>query len=337
MKIGNFEIGKKTFIIAEIGSNHDGDFKKAEKMIKKAKMAGANAVKFQIYRAAKLASENLSPLPKMRKYYHTQKERFESLEFTNKQFLKLAKKAKKEKIIFLASVFDEDTVDFFDKILPAFKIASGDFTNLLLIRHIVKKKKPIILSTGLATLKEIELVVKEIPKNRLALLHCVSNYPASIEKANLLSIPFLKEKFGVPVGYSDHVPGSLACLVAVSLGAAIIEKHITLKKRDFGDHFHSLEPSEFKEMIRNIRLIESARGMYGKPPIEQNLEYMKKFLRRSLFAKIDIPKNTTINKNMLIALRPGNGISPLEIDTLIGKKAKRNIRKGEQLKKTDFL
>lgn len=332
MKIGDFDTKKRTFIIAEIGSNHNGDFSLAKAMVRKAAECGVDAVKFQVYNAENLVSRTAPLLSHVKGVHKTQYERFRSLEFSKEQYFELAALAKDSGVFFLASVFDEDIADMLDKIMPAYKIASGDLTNAELISHIAKKNKPIILSTGMATVGEIKKSIALIPKSRLILLHCVSAYPTPMEAANLRAIPFLKKRFKSEIGYSDHTQGILACIAAVALGAVVIEKHFTFDKNiPLGDHKLSLEPDELKQMVGYIRQLEPALGDYGKTPLESE-KNISKHLRRSLYAKEDIHKNARISKENIIALRPEDGISAAHIDLIIGKTAKRDILKGQPLK-----
>lgn len=336
MKIGNFDLNTKVLIIAEVGGNHNGDFDLAKRYIEEVAKTGADVVKFQMYRAEKLVTKDMPPHPLLKHKYKTQQERFKKLEFTREQWVELAGLAKEHGLSFMASAFDEETADFLDKISNVFKVASGDLTNLPLIRHVVKKNKPVLLSTGFATVEEIDRTVKEIPKNRLVLLHCVGSYPCSLEDANLLSIPFLKDRFGITVGYSDHTIGTLAPKIAVALGARVIEKHFTLDKtQPFGDHVLSVEPLEMKEIVDDIRKVEKMLGC-RKGPVEAELKLIKSF-RRSLAAKVDIPEKTAITEAMLMTLRPATGISPMEIDEIIGKRAKRYIKKGEIITRKDLI
>ncbi len=284
--------------------------------------------------------------------HKTQFERFKSLQFTDGQWIELSELAKKEGLVFLSTPFDEESADFLDKIVPAFKIASGDLTNLPLIEHVAKKGKPIILSTGLSTTEEIEKIVEKIPKDQLILLHCIAAYPTPIEEANLRAIPFLKEKFKVPVGYSDHTIGNLACEIAVALGACVIEKHFTFdKNQPFGDHKLSADPGDMRELIGKIREIEKERsvekididkefletilGKYEKKPVPSEKEMIKK-MRRSLHAAQDIPAGALLKREMMIALRPADGISPLDIHRVIGKTAKKAIKRYDAIKWEDL-
>ena len=335
MKIGKIDLEKKVFVIAEVGGNHGGDPDLAKKYIREAAKTGVDAVKFQMIKSEKLVVEDAPVVPPVTKY-KTQREWFRSLEFSPDEWTELATIARKNGVLFLASVFDTESADLLDKLSPAFKIASGDLTNLPLIRHVAKKDKPIILSTGGATPQEIARAIKEVPKNILVLMHCISTYPCNEEDTNLLRIPFLKKKFNVTVGYSDHTMGILAPQIAVALGARVIEKHFVLdRSQPIGDSVLSAEPDEMKEMVKNIRRVEKMLKLRLEPSKTE-----KKFLislRRSLAAKVDIPRNSVITETQLVPLRPATGISPLMIDEVCGKRAKRNIRKGEIITEKDLM
>ena len=337
MKIGDVDISKRTFVIAEIGNNHNGNFDTAVEMIKKASEAGADAVKLQVFRAeglvVKSAPSHLPHLTGKESIF----ERYKSLEFSKKELEKLADLAEKIDLVFFASVFDLESADMIENIVPVYKIASCDINNLPLIRHLVKKGKTIIVSTGMAALDEIRDATKEISKDKLILLHCVSRYPTPIENANIRSIPFLYREFGVPVGYSDHTIGATACKVAVSLGAVLIEKHFTLdKKQPVGDHMLSMDPSDLKELVKAVRDIERSLGVYGKALSEEE-QHVAGGMRRSLYAKIKIPKGSVVKAEMVVALRPSGGLLPKELYKLLGKKAKTDIEKDSLLSMDMFL
>ena len=337
MKIGDFDISRKVMIIAEIGGNHNGDFEAAKEYIREAANSGCDVVKFQTYQAEGLVIRSAaSHVPTLVKGI-SQFDRYRSLQFTKEQYQELASLAEQLNVIFLTSVFDNECADMVEDLVPAFKIASGDVTNLPLIRHVAKKGKPIILSTGMASTEEVREAVKGIPENQLVLLHCVSQYPAAIETANLRTIPYLKDEFGVPVGYSDHTLGTTACLAAVALGAVVIEKHFTLdKNQPVGDHRLSAEPSELAKLVADIREVEKALGSYGKQPESSELE-MRKLARRSLVAKDNIPQGIILTEDMLIPLRPAIGISPNFIDRVVGKRPIRAIEKNTPLVESDFM
>jgi len=327
MKIKKRKIGegKRTFMVAEAGLNHNGKLKQAKELVKNAKKAGADAIKFQTFKAEKLTSRK-------NRYFKL----FQSLELRKTEWIKIKKIADRVGIIFFSTPLDEQSADFLDELgTPAFKIASGDLTHLPLLKHVGKKKKPIILSTGIGTISEIDEALNTIystGNENVALLHCVSNYPAKVEDMNLRAIQTLRETFRVPVGLSDHTPEIIAPITAVSLGAAIIEKHFTLDKNLPGpDHRASLEPDEFKTMVKTIRSIEKALGGGEKVPRKSELK-LKIGARRSLVSKREIPKGARITKDMVKVARPGNGIEPKFIDVVMGRKARKKIGAEEVIK-----
>ena len=337
IKIGNKIIGegKRCFIIAEAGVNHNGDIKLAKRLIEIAKEAGADAVKFQTFKTENMVTKNAEMAEYQRKNVKkkvTQLEMLKRLELSYQDFINLKKYCDKRKIIFLSTPHSEDAIDFLEPLVPAYKIASSDLTNLPFLKKIALKKKPIILSTGMATLKEVKEavdVIKKAGNNKIILLHCTSNYPCLLEEVNLRAMKTLEKEFNLPVGYSDHTLGILVSVMAVAMGAQILEKHFTLNKDLPGpDHKASLEPGELKEMIRVIRNVEKALGNGIKKPTKSE-EKIKKVARKSIVAKVDIPKGTKITKNVLIVKRPGTGIEPRDINMVLGKRAKKDIKCGE--------
>lgn len=336
MRIGNLEIGKQVFIIAEVGSNHNGSFDIARQLVVEAARAGADAVKFQVYRAENLVSADLPVMSHVKGQHRTQRERFKSLEFSPSQWAELAEVAKSSEIFFFASVFDEESADAMDSLMPVFKIASGDLTHLPLLLHVAKKGKPIILSTGMATVEEITDALEALPRDQVILLHCVSRYPTPPEEVNLRAIPFLAGQFGVPVGYSDHTIGITACLGAVAMGAVAIEKHFTFdKNQPLGDHKLSADARELAEMISGIRFLEKSLGRYEKVPGEHE-QRMRVYLRRSLFVSKDSPAGAILSKDCLAALRPGDGISPDRIKEIATKRTRHFIPAWRKLTAEDF-
>ncbi|MFC1576140.1 N-acetylneuraminate synthase family protein, partial [Candidatus Omnitrophota bacterium] len=297
MKIGNFNIGKRTFIIAEIGGNHGGSLLKAKELASLAKASGADAVKFQTYDAEKYIEKSFPSMALGKGPHKTQQERFKSLQFDPKEWDSLIEHCRNLSIMFFSTPADADSADFLDKYVLTYKIQSGDVTNIPLIRHIVKKGKPIIMSTGMATEAELEKAVREIPKDKLVLLHCVSIYPTPPDKVSLLSIPYLKKRFNVPVGYSDHTMNSRACLSAVALGAAVIERHFTDNRdQQLGDHKFSADPAGFKEMVDGIREIEKMREGFDARLSESELK-MRNFMRRGLLIKRDILSGSALTED----------------------------------------
>ena len=324
----------KIFIIAEAGVNHNGDIKLAKKLINVAKDAGADAVKFQTFKVEDVVTQNAEKAEYQKETTGAEESQFEmikKLELTESDFKELADYAKKAGILFLSSPFDKESVDLLDELdVPAFKVASGEITNLPLLRYIAKKGKPIILSTGMSTLGEIEEaldVIRSEEVEDIILLHCVSNYPARVEDVNLRAMGTLKQAFKLPVGFSDHTLGITAPIAAVALGACVIEKHFTLDRNLPGpDHKASLEPDELKEMVKAIREVEKALGNGIKKPTKEE-EKIKKVARRSIVAKVDISKGAIITEEMLDVKRPGTGIEPKYLKFIIGRKAKEDIKK----------
>lgn len=324
MKIGRHEIGfgKSVYVVAEAGINHNGNIEIAKEMIQSASKCGANAIKFQTIIPEELFSEKLNP------------ELFDfakKLSFTKKQHMELKKYAGENKIEFFSTPLGKRSAKLlFDIGVKTMKIASGEITNHEFIKAAAKLRLPLIISTGMTTISEIASVV-EIVRNEkcpFALLHCVSSYPTPIEEANLSTITFLQKIFDTPVGYSDHTIGIEACLAAVSLGACIIEKHFTLDKNMEGpDQKLSSDPNEFAELVSKIRIIEKSLGMHRSGVIKSE-EKFRKLMRKSIGTTTDIHAGTKIKKSMLRVFRPGIGISPTMIDTLIGMKINKNVKKG---------
>ncbi|MDI6917988.1 MAG: N-acetylneuraminate synthase, partial [Thermoplasmatales archaeon] len=300
VKIGNRIIGKGNpcFIIAEAGVNHNGEMNLAKKLIDTAKNAKADAVKFQTFKTGKILIKE-APKAEYQKETTgegTQYEMIKKLELSEKDFKELAGYAKQRGIMFLSTPFDEESADLLEKLnVPAFKIGSGDLTNLPLLEYIAKKDKTIIISTGMATLDEVRDAVNAIKNagnNQIILLHCTSNYPAKIGDCNLRAMHTLEKEFNVPVGYSDHTLGITVSVAAVAMGASVIEKHFTLDKNLPGpDHRASLEPDELKEMVKKIRNVEKALGTGEKKPAESEME-TQKVARKSIVAKVNIQKGT---------------------------------------------
>ncbi len=322
MLIQNFNTNKKIFLIAEIGNNHEGDLKLAKKLIYLAKKNGADAVKFQYITPKSLVNQKIYP------------ERVNFLEkvcLKFNDFIKLKKYAQKLKIIFLCSIFDYNEINNFSKILPAFKIASGENNFTTNILSLAKFKKPILLSTGMLSNTEIDILMKKLSKNKnllskICLLHCVSNYPVSIKDANLSKIQYLK-KYKAQIGYSDHTLGINACLVAASLGARVIEKHFTIDHNfsKFRDHQLSMNPEQLKLLSRSLKEINILLGKNeDKIPFAEKLNI--KNSRRGIYAKYRLKKNQKIKKEDLLILRPEGKISVDKINSIIGSYTKKEVK-----------
>ena len=319
----------RAFIIAEIGSNHNNDLKLAKKMINEAKKCGADAVKFQTFKA-KYHFSKYSPSFKFLKNKPMYK-LIQDLELDRSWHKKLKNYCIKKKIIFFTSPCDYGAVDDLEKIgVPIYKIASFDITDIDLIKYIAKTKKPIILSTGLADFKDVFRAIKaceDSGNRKIILLECTSIYPAPESLMNLNSIVSMRKKFGVITGFSDHSLGDHMILASISLGAKVIEKHFTLNKKMKGpDHNFAMEPKEFKEMVIKIRKIESGLGDgIKKIKSKKELEMYNKG-RRSIHVNKFLKKNDIIKKEDLIIKRPGYGIKPYKWKKVVGKKLLRSVK-----------
>ena len=327
MKIANIDLEKEILIVAEIGLNHEGDFSVARKMIAAAAKAGAQAVKFQTIVPEKLVSPTLKSATAM----------LAKFQFSYKQFGELKRVADSEGVLFLSTPFDLESVEQLDPIVPAFKIASGDNNFWPLISAVAKKGKPILLSTGMADFTAIlntrqfieNIWGREKTAQDLAILHCVSMYPTTPNDAHIFSIPFLKEKLGGTIGYSDHTIGISAAVLAVALGARIIEKHFTLDKNysDFPDHQISMDPQDLAQLVENISLTVEMLGAYDAEMAKPELETAKG-ARRSIVARHNLTAGAKITWEDLDWVRPGNGLAPGNEEKLVGGELRRDIPKG---------
>ncbi len=334
----NPNAGLRTFIIAEAGVNHNGKLSLAKQLIKAAKAAGADAVKFQTFRAQNLVTTMAAKADYQKKLTaqdQTQFTMLKELELSPRDHLVLFKFCRQHQILFLSTAFDQESSDLLDKLqMKIFKIPSGEITNLEFLKYIAYKGKPMILSTGMSTLQEVRQAVKSIfstGNRRLTLLHCVTDYPAPFAQLNLKAIGTLQKAFGLPVGFSDHSDGILIAPVAVALGARVIEKHLTINCNLSGpDHRASVEPKEFKEMVENIRLVESALGNGKKVPAFCEAS-CRLAARKSLTAVRNIAKGEKILSSDIVIKRPGTGIFPMDIKKVIGRQAQKNIKADETL------
>ena len=331
MEINKLDPAKRIIVIAEMGSNHNGSLTTAKEMISAAVECGVDLVKFQTYKTDKLITKEFPVFPRARLLgYKKQIDRFKSLEFNYDQIYELHEYSRGRNIVFLSTPFDNEAVDFLNPIVPAFKVSSGDLINVQLLRYVASKDKPVILSTGQASVEEINSAIKIFKADKLALMHCVSSYPTPDEEVNLRSISFLKKLYNyLTIGYSDHSVGNLACISAVAMGAQIIEKHFTLDKtHQFGDHPLSADPDDLARLVSEIRRLEEMLGTEEKLCRQCELE-SKKQLRRKLHINCDIKKGTVISDAMLIPLISGEGIAANRIDDVVGKTVIKDIKKGE--------
>ncbi|NQT33350.1 MAG: pseudaminic acid synthase [Candidatus Omnitrophica bacterium] len=329
---------KKCFIIAEISANHGQDINRAVRMIKEAKKCGADAVKFQAYTPESLTINSDKSYFKVKHpkwggqtLYDLYKKAYTPL----KWFEKLKKTADDCGIIFFATAFDKVGVDLLEGLnVPLHKIASFELVDLPLIEYAAKTRKPLMLSTGMADFSEIKEAVKVARKagvKDITLLKCVSSYPASPDQMNLNTIPDMEKSFGCTVGLSDHTMGTGVSVAAVTLGAKVIEKHfVHSRKLKTPDSFFSAEPEELKELVCNVRSVEQALGKvsYGAGSKEKK----SRVFRRSLFVVEDIKKGDIFTEDNIRSIRPAHGIKPKYLKNILGKKAKRNIKRGNPVK-----
>lgn len=334
MKKNKFNPTKKVFIIAEAGNNHEGSFSTAKKLVIQAAKAGANAIKFQTFKTEDFINKN-----NIERY-----NKLKGFELSYGNFIELKKLANKNNLLFISTPFDLSSAKFLSKNSDIIKIASSDNNFYYLIKEVLKSRKKIIISTGLADEKQIKRIVKYVSKiigienfnKRISLLHCVTNYPVRHELANLNSIIYLKNQYKCTIGYSDHTIGPEASLAATSLGARIIEKHFTLSKTfsDFRDHALSADREELTYIVNGVKKIEKMLGNINK-----NISHEEKqniTIRRSIFAKVDIKKNSKIMINELRFLRSDSLSSYLDVEAILGKLSKREIKKNSKITLKDI-
>jgi len=333
---------KRVFIIAEAGVNHNGNMELAEKMIVIAKETGADMVKFQTAVPELVITKNA---PKLAYQKETTDRKESQLEMAKKihlplgAFRELKKYADQRGILFLSTPFDLKSIDTLEELKPKYyKIPSGEITNLPYLRKIGKLRRKVIISTGMAKMKEIEealsvLIKAGTKKKNITVLHCNTEYPTPIKDVNLRAMLSIRDKFKVNVGYSDHTRGIEISIAAVAMGASIIEKHFTLDKTMEGpDHKMSLEPQELKTLVSSIRNVERAFGNGIKRPSESEVKNIS-IVRKSIVAARDIKKGEIFTESNITVKRPGTGLNPMLWDKVLGKTAKRNFGKDEIIKK----
>jgi len=338
--IGSKKIGKgySIFIIAELSANHLQKFDNAVKLIKSAKEAGADAIKLQTYTPDTITIDCDNEYFQIKHGLHTGQTLYQLYKkaYTPWEWQpKLKEIAEREGLICFSSVFDKTAVDFLEGInVPAYKIASFEITDIPLIEYVASKGKPIIISTGIATLSDIEEAVnacKRMGNNQIALLKCVSAYPTPLEDVNLRTIPNLADTFKTVVGLSDHTLGISVPIASVALGACIIEKHLTLDRKLGGpDAAFSLEPAEFKVMVKSVREVEKALGNVSYD-LTEKMKKSREF-SRSLFVVKDIKAGETFTKENIRSIRPGYGLPPKYFKDILGAQAKIDIKEGTPLK-----
>ena len=345
LAVGSREIGPRhpCYVIAEAGVNHNGDVALAHRLVDAAADAGADAVKFQTFNPERLVAAG-APKAEYQKRTtgaaESQRTMLEALVLSRPAHHELAVHARERGLQFLSSPFDEESADFLmDLDLPAFKIPSGEVTNLPLLRHIARFGRPMLMSTGMCEMVEVSEAMDAIRAAGdppVALFHCVSNYPAEPRSANLRAMQSLAAAFGVPVGWSDHTMGIEVALAAIALDARLLEKHLTLSRSLSGpDHSASLEPSEFAALVRGVRAVESAMGDGIKQPQDEELG-TRTVARKSLHWTRALPKGHRVDPIDLICLRPGDGLPPSRIDLLPGVLLLRDVEKGALVSEADI-
>jgi len=324
-----------TLIIAEVGVNHNGKINTAKKLIDVAADAGADFVKFQTFTAEALMTANAERADYQQNLTNNSESQFEmikKLELKREAHEELIQYCNKKDIKFLSTAFDHASIDLLYELdIPLYKVPSGEITNLPYLRHIGGMGKPVILSTGMATLKEVEdalniLVASGTPRREITVLHCNTEYPTPMKDVNLKAMLTIRDKLGVKVGYSDHTLGIEIPIAAVALGATVIEKHFTLDRNLPGpDHRASLEPNELKSMVKAIRNIEKAVGDGIKQPSPSESNNISN-IRKSIVAKIPIKKGDLFTLDNLTVKRPGTGISPMKWDGILGETADKEYQ-----------
>jgi N,N'-diacetyllegionaminate synthase len=345
MPIPNIHIGDRPighgapcFVIAEAGVNHNGDLDRALQLVDVAAEAGADAVKFQTFKADRLVTRNAAKAAYQIRQTgadESQYDMLQRLELSAEDHRRLIEHARNWGVLFMSTPFDEQSADLLDELgVPVYKLPSGEITNLPFLQAVARKGKPMIVSTGMASLGEVEAAVQAIEEtgnDQFVLLHCVSNYPADPADVNLRAMQTLSAAFAKPVGYSDHTLGNEVSLAAVAMGACVIEKHYTLDRTLPGpDHGASSEPDELKALMGGIRKIESAMG-HGRKQAAASEANTAAVARKSLVAARDIPAGALLTLDVIAIKRPGTGLPPAMRPCLLGRTAKTSINAGTLL------
>lgn len=327
-----------TFIIAEAGVNHNGSLEMAKRLIDEAKKAGVDCVKFQTFKSELLVTDD-APLADYQadniKNSNNQLDMLKKLELSYSEFEDLYDYCNQKDIMFLSTPFDVESAEFLNNLnMKIWKIPSGEITNLPLLEYIGSRNSKILLSTGMSDDDEVAAaidILNSVGKNEIVLLHCTTEYPAPYDSVNLKAMLTLRDRFNLPIGYSDHTLGNEVAVAAVAMGASVIEKHFTLDKTlDGPDHKASLEPDELAGLVRVIRHIDVALGDGIKQV--QTIEKKNKLVaRKSIVAGRDIRKGEEITREMLAVKRPGTGISPMNLGAVIGTKAIKDFKKNEMI------
>jgi N,N'-diacetyllegionaminate synthase len=335
MQIGTFNLQTDVLVIAEIGNNHEGSYALAEELVGLAAEAGAGAVKFQTFKT-ELFTSQADP---------ARFKRLKSFELSYTQFEKLSEIATKAGLVFISTPLDLESADFLNSIVSAFKIASGDNNFYPLLEKVAQTAKPLILSSGLSDMAQLrqsksfidQTWAKHSIRGDLAVLHCVSSYPVPADQANISALSQIRDELKVPVGYSDHTLGIDASILAVALGARIIEKHFTINKNhsDFRDHQLSADPAEMKLLVQKIKETQKLLGT-GIKGLQECEKPVLGVARRSIVAKNDLQAGAELSWESLLWLRPANGLAPGNEKLVIGKKLTKSIKAGEPIRLEDL-
>lgn len=335
--------GFPAFIIAEAGVNHNGSLDLALKLVDAAAAAGADAVKFQTFKTEKTVTKS-SPKADYQiantGSVESQFDMIKKLEFGEEQFRRIKRRCEEKNILFVSTPFDDESIDLLaDMDVPFYKIASGEITNYPLIARVASKGKPVIMSTGMSKLEEVSDALAVIRRERdvpIAVLHCVSNYPSTVEDSNLSVMAAMRERFQIPVGWSDHTLGINVAVAAAALGAEVVEKHFTLSSDMEGpDHRASLEPGPLADMVKGIREAQAAIGDGVKRRMTSE-ENTASVARKSLHAARRIPSGKRLDVNDVALMRPGTGIPANRFDEFVGRRIIKDVEAYKMLREEDF-
>jgi N-acetylneuraminate synthase/N,N'-diacetyllegionaminate synthase len=335
--------GHRCFVIAEAGVNHNGDLQLARELVLAAKRAGADAVKFQTFRSERIIKPDAPKAPyqiRTTDPRETQIEMLKRLELPDDWHFELADLCRAQGLIFLSTPYNFEDADFLEKVgVPAFKLASIHCAEPLFVGYVARKKRPVILATGMAELAEVSAAVRaarEVGNAQLVLLQCTTDYPSLPSDANLRAMETMRNAFQLPVGYSDHTESSTGCIAAATLGACVIEKHLTLDRGMPGpDHAASIDPSQFAALVTLIRETESVLGTGLKQPCAAERRNMNT-MRRSIAARQNIKAGEVLREEMITFLRPGTGLKPQMVPELLGKRLKHAVTMGNFFSLADF-
>jgi N,N'-diacetyllegionaminate synthase len=337
MRIGSREIGPGhgVLIVAEIGNNHDGSVRQAEQLLEAAAEAGADAVKLQTHIAE---AEMLRSTPTPPHFDEPRYEFTKRMELSLDDHLRLKALADRLGLVFFSSPFSVEAVELLERVdVPAYKVASGEVTNPPLLEAIAATRKPVLLSSGMSGLEEVERAAEVFRAGSpVVVMQCTSTYPCPPEQVNLRAMSAMGERLGCPYGLSDHTPDIYTSIAAVALGASVVEKHFTLSKRLYGpDHHASLEPEELRRLAEGVRQVEAALGS-GLKERDESLNGVRATFEKSVVSATAIPAGSVIDRSMLVTKRPGTGIPALRLPELVGRRAARDIEANELIAESDL-